>query len=101
MHGMMERQITHLVRLVDDLMEVSRITRGKFELRLTKIDLADVIRNAVEASTPLIEAGKHQLAISVPDEPLFSKPMAFDLPRCWQICLTTLQSTRSPAAEYG
>jgi PAS domain S-box-containing protein len=70
MHGTMERQLTHLVRLVDDLLEVSRITRGKFELRIAKIDLANVIRNAIETSTPLIEAGAHQLTISMPDEPL-------------------------------
>jgi signal transduction histidine kinase/ActR/RegA family two-component response regulator len=67
---MMERQLGHLVRLVDDLMEVSRITRGKVELRLEPIDLVAVIRSAVEASRPLIEASGHQLAISVPPEHL-------------------------------
>jgi signal transduction histidine kinase/ActR/RegA family two-component response regulator len=67
---MMERQVGTLVRLVDDLMEVSRITRGKVELRLEPVELAGVIRSAVEASRPLIEAAGHQLAISLPTEPL-------------------------------
>jgi PAS domain S-box-containing protein len=67
---MMERQVGHLVRLVDDLMEVSRITRGQVELRTEPVELAAVIRSAVEASRPLIEASRHQLAISLPAEPL-------------------------------
>lgn len=65
-----ERQVGHLVRLVDDLMEVSRITRGKVELRLEPVEISAVIRSAVEASRPLIEASDHQLAISLPNEPL-------------------------------
>jgi signal transduction histidine kinase/ActR/RegA family two-component response regulator len=67
---MMERQVGHLVRLVDDLMEVSRITRGKIELRIESVEIAAVIRSAVEASRPLIEEHRHQLAISLPAEPL-------------------------------
>jgi PAS domain S-box-containing protein len=67
---MMERQVNHMVRLVDDLMEVSRITRGSIELRREQIDLAAVIRSAAETSRPLIEAAGHQLAISLPREPI-------------------------------
>ncbi len=67
---MMERQVGHLVRLVDDLMEVSRITRGKIELRMEPVEVAAIIRSAVEASRPLIEQSCHQLAISIPPEPL-------------------------------
>src|SRR5262249_38607280 len=59
-----------MVRLVDDLLEVSRITRGKIELRKEQVELAAVIRSAVETSKPLIEASRHQLAISLPAEPL-------------------------------
>jgi signal transduction histidine kinase/ActR/RegA family two-component response regulator len=65
-----ERQVAHLVRLVDDLLEVSRITRGKVELRLEPVELAAVIRSAVEASRPVINASGHQLAISLPTEPV-------------------------------
>jgi two-component system, sensor histidine kinase len=67
---MIERQVGHLVRLVDDLMEVSRITRGKVELRREPVELAEVLRAAVEASRPLIESSQHQLAISIPRDPL-------------------------------
>lgn len=67
---MMERQVNHMVRLVDDLMEVSRITRGKIELRREPIDIGTVIRNAVETSQPLIDAGGHQLSVKLPTETL-------------------------------
>ena len=67
---MMDRQVDHMVRLVDDLMEVSRITRGKIELRKDAIDLADVIAAAVEASRPLIESARHELTLALPPEPL-------------------------------
>jgi PAS domain S-box-containing protein len=66
----MERQVNHLVRLVDDLLEVSRITRGKIDLRREAVELATVVRNAVETSRPLIDAGGVQLAISLPQEPI-------------------------------
>ena len=67
---MMERQVSHMVRLVDDLMEVSRITRGKIELRKQRVALADVLAAAVETSRPLIEAAKHELTVELPNEPL-------------------------------
>jgi len=66
----MERQVAHMVRMVDDLLEVSRISRGKIELRKERVELAGVLRNAVDTSLPLIEAGKHKLSVEMPDEPL-------------------------------
>jgi PAS domain S-box-containing protein len=68
--SMLERQVHHLVRLVDDLLEVSRITRGKIELRREFVDLAVIARNAIETSRPLIDAGNHQLTVSLPTEPI-------------------------------
>src|SRR5262245_27950163 len=67
---MMERQVNHMVRLVDDLMEVSRITRGKIELRKERIEVAAIVRSAVETSKPLIEAAGHELTLAMPPEPL-------------------------------
>jgi PAS domain S-box-containing protein len=67
---MLERQVNHMVRLVDDLLEVARITQGQIELRAQPIELAAVVRSAVETSRPLLEAARHQLAISLPTEPL-------------------------------
>jgi len=66
----MERQVNHLVRLVDDLMEVSRMTRGKITLRRKVIDLATVIEAAVEMSRPLIEAAGHRLIVELPASPI-------------------------------
>jgi PAS domain S-box-containing protein len=67
---MMERQVQHMVRMVDDLLEVSRISRGKIELRKERVDLAGILRNAVETSLPLIEAGSHRLTVDMPEVPL-------------------------------
>ena len=67
---MMERQVQHMVRMVDDLLEVSRISRGKIELRRERVDLAGILRNAVETSLPLIEAGGHKLTVEMPEAPL-------------------------------
>ncbi len=64
----MQRQVDHLVRLVDDLMEISRFTRGKIDLRKEPLDLVAVIRSAVETSRPVIDAGGHQLAITLAPE---------------------------------
>jgi len=69
-YDMMERQVHHLIHLVDDLLEVSRVTRGKIELRKNRVELADVVRGAVETSLPGIEAAAHDLTVSLPDEPL-------------------------------
>jgi PAS domain S-box-containing protein len=68
--GMMERQLGHLVRLVDDLLDVSRITRGRMELRIARVRLADVVSSAVETARPLIDAAGHTLTIQLPPEPV-------------------------------
>jgi PAS domain S-box-containing protein len=68
--AMMERQLAQMVRLIDDLLDVSRITRGKFELRKEKIDLTGVVQAAVEGSRPLIEASGHQLTVALPPGPV-------------------------------
>jgi PAS domain S-box-containing protein len=68
--GMMERQLAQLVRLIDDLLDTSRITRGKLQLRKGRVDLATVVQSAVEASRPLIQARAHELTVTVPPEPV-------------------------------
>ena len=65
---MMERQVQHMVRLVDDLLEVSRISRGKIELRKERLQLASVVRGAIETSRPLLEASNHRLVVDLPEE---------------------------------
>jgi PAS domain S-box-containing protein len=66
----MERQVNHMIRLVEDLMEVSRISRGKIELRKELIDVASIIRSALDSSRPLIDAAGHDLVVQVLAEPL-------------------------------
>jgi CheY-like chemotaxis protein/two-component sensor histidine kinase len=67
---LMDRQVSHMVRLVDDLMELSRITRGKIELRMEPVELTPILAAAIEASRPLIESRKQHLSVQLPDEPV-------------------------------
>jgi PAS domain S-box-containing protein len=66
-----ERQVNQLTRLVDDLMDISRITLNKLELRKERVELAEVIKDAVEASRPLIEQCAHELTVTLPAEPVY------------------------------
>ncbi|MDB5859123.1 MAG: diguanylate cyclase [Ramlibacter sp.] len=67
---MMERQVQHMVHLVDDLLDVARISTGKVELRRQAMDLKDVVATAVETSGSLIESAGHKLTVELPPEPL-------------------------------
>lgn len=80
--GMMERQLVHMVRLIDDLLDISRISRNKMELRRSRVLLADVVSSAVETSRPMIEAAGHELTVSLPPEPVF---LDADLTRLAQV----------------
>src|SRR5262249_59472358 len=68
--SLMERQVSHMVRLIDDLMDVSRITRGKLELRKERVELAGVVRAAVDTSRPLIHSAGHELSVTLPARPI-------------------------------
>jgi PAS domain S-box-containing protein len=80
--GMMERQLGHMVRLIDDLLDISRISCNKIELRRARVRLADVVNSAVETSRPLIEAARHELTLSLPQEPVW---LDADLTRLAQV----------------
>ncbi len=66
----LERQVNHMVRIVDDLLDVSRITQGKVELRKEPLALSTLVAGAVELCRPSIAAAKHALTVSLPDEPV-------------------------------
>jgi signal transduction histidine kinase len=66
-----ERQVSHMVRLVDDLLDVSRITRDKLELRRTRVELASVVHQAVETCRPLAEMGDLAIELALPGHPVF------------------------------
>jgi CheY-like chemotaxis protein len=68
--AMIERQVTHLVRLVDDLLDVSRVSRGKIQLHKIPLDLSSVARQAIETSQPLIDSRRHHLTVTLPQDAL-------------------------------
>ena len=70
-HAIMDRQLRQLVRIVDDLLDLSRVTRGKISLQHRVVDIASVVEAAVEASQPLLEAGRHSFAVTMPQTPLY------------------------------
>jgi signal transduction histidine kinase/DNA-binding response OmpR family regulator len=70
LQDIMERQVQQLVRLVDDLLDLSRITRGKIRLQTEYVDMVGVIAAAVETSRPLIDARRHDLTVALPPDPL-------------------------------
>lgn len=91
--AVIERQLDQLVHLVDDLLDVSRISRGKIELRRQLIDVAEVIRNAVDTSQPLIDDKGHALQIDLPEQPLMIEA---DMTRLTQVVSNLLNN----AAKY-
>jgi PAS domain S-box-containing protein len=93
LHEVLQRQVHHLVRLVDDLMEASRISRGMLELKRRPLELAEVLRTAVETSKPLIDAGRHTFRLILPDEPM---PVDGDPVRLAQVVANLLNN----AAKY-
>ena len=91
--AMMERQVNHMVHLVDDLLDIARISTGKVELKKGRVDLQTVIASAVETSMPLIQSGRHELQVQIPDEPLL---LDVDLTRVAQVVSNLLNN----AAKY-
>ena len=65
-----DRQVTHMVRLVDDLLDVSRITRGRITLQKEEVVVCEIVARALETVQPLIESRRHQLHVSMPERPL-------------------------------
>ena len=98
MREMMERQVQQMVRLVDDLFDVSRITRGTFELRQELVNLATVAATALETSRPLIDAAKHILTVTLPSQPLF---VAGDKTRLSQVLANLLNNSAKYTPEGG
>jgi len=68
--AMMERQVGHLVRLIDDLLDTSRIASGKLELRKRPMDVVEAVGVALETSRPLLASAQHEVRVRLPDEPL-------------------------------
>jgi PAS domain S-box-containing protein len=69
--SVVNRQVNHLARLVDDILDVSRLTRGQIELRRERVTLGSILSAATEAASPAIVAGRHTLSAALPDEPIW------------------------------
>jgi signal transduction histidine kinase len=93
-----ERQANQLTRLVDDLLDVSRITQGKIKLRLEPVDLADVVRAAVEMSRPVIDAQHHTLSVALPEHPVLVNG---DQARLTQVIANLLNNAAKYQADGG
>jgi PAS domain S-box-containing protein len=91
--AVIERQTRHLVRLVDDLLDVSRMVRGQITLQKKKVELAEIVQTAVETSRPLIRLRKHHLSVHLPDQPV---RLEADLTRIAQVISNLLNN----AAKY-
>lgn len=98
LHEMMERQVNHLVRLVDDLLEISRITRGTIELRKEMVAIQPVLTAALEVSKPLIDSLNHELVVDVPELPIV---LHADPVRLTQVVTNLLNNAAKYTARGG
>jgi PAS domain S-box-containing protein len=86
----MDRQLGHMVRLIDDLLDVSRIGQNKMELRRSRVLLAEAVGSAVETARPLVDAAGHELTVSLPAEPVY---LDADLTRLAQVFANLLTNS--------
>ncbi|OJW06038.1 MAG: hypothetical protein BGO49_07250 [Planctomycetales bacterium 71-10] len=96
--GMMERQLGHMVRLIDDLLDVSRINQNKMELRRARTTLDEVVASAVETARPAIELAGHELAVALPEAPT---PLFADLTRLAQVFSNLLTNSAKYTPRGG
>lgn len=92
-HEMLARQVSHIARLVDDLLDIARINSGKILLRKAPVDLVELLRNALEASRGQIEAAGHTVSVTLPEQPVM---MQADVVRLTQVVSNLLNN----AAKY-
>lgn len=97
-HDMLERQLSHMVRLVDDLLEISRISGGKVELRKERVHLSTVLLSSIEISQPLIDSARHHLVIDLSPEPLIVEA---DAVRLAQVIANLLNNAAKYTDEGG
>lgn len=94
----MERQTLQMVHLIDDLLDVSRITQGKLQLRKCRVELQDIVRSAVEATRPIIDEAGHELRIDLPDAATF---LQADATRLAQVLSNLLNNAAKYTKEPG
>ncbi|HEV7508107.1 MAG TPA: ATP-binding protein [Thermoanaerobaculia bacterium] len=95
---MIDRQLHQLTRLVDDLLDMSRITRGKIELRKERVELATIVKGAIEASRPLIDQRDHELTVTIPPQPIH---LEADLTRLSQVLMNLINNAAKFSDRAG
>jgi signal transduction histidine kinase/ActR/RegA family two-component response regulator len=95
--AIIERQANHMVRLIDDLLDVSRIARGKLELKRSSFALADMVANAIEMASPFLEVGSHELEVDVPEGVV----IAGDAERLAQVVANLLSNAAKYTPPHG
>ncbi len=96
--AMMERQLLHLLRLIDDLLDISRISLGRLTLKKTHITAKEIVDTAVEGSAPFIESNEHKLSIDLPSEPIL---LDGDLTRLAQVLSNLLNNSAKYTPKKG
>ncbi len=96
--SIIERQLKHMQRLVDDLLEVSRITTGRVQLQREKVLVSRIVEGAVETATPIIQERKHRLQVSMPPEPIW---LYADVSRMEQVLVNLLTNAAKYTPENG
>ena len=96
--AMMDRQLSHMVRLIDDLLDISRINRNKMELRRTRFSLADIFASAVETARPMIDEAGHELTATLPGLPVY---LDADLTRLAQVFSNLLTNSAKYTHKGG
>ncbi len=96
--GMMDRQLTHLVRLIDDLLDVSRVSRGRIDLRKERMRLQDAVQAAIETSKPLIDTNAHSFTLDMTETPLWVEG---DLTRLAQVISNLINNAAKYTTEGG
>jgi PAS domain S-box-containing protein len=97
-HGVMDRQLMQLTRLVDDLLDVSRVTRGKLRLRTETMDMNEAVTRAIESSRPLFDERRQAFAAVLSSEPLL---LNGDLTRLTQVAVNLLNNAAKYTPEEG
>jgi PAS domain S-box-containing protein len=97
--GIIERQLAQLVHLVDDLLDVGRISQGKVELRRERVDLVDAVQAAIETSRPLIAASRHELTVRLPAPG--ELVVEADLTRLTQVIANLMNNAAKYTPEHG
>lgn len=96
--GVLDRQVGQIVHLIDDLLDMARISRGQLSLHTQRVDLNDVAATAIETSLPLIEKGHHALSVHIPTEPML---LLADPHRITQVICNLLNNAAKYCPDHG